>query len=184
MTNILFPQPSRDGLLSISHITASQSGLGWKGPLRPCSSNPRAIGRDTFHQTRLLKAPSGLALNTFWMGASTIPLGNLLQCLTAFTVKNFFLVSSLNLLSFSFKLFPLVLLLPSLIKSSTPAFLQAPFRYWKATIIHYDTSLLNLLSILLNTLQPAVILPFWHLFIPFNYTDISDILFLFIIRYV
>jgi len=41
-----------------------------------------AMGRDTFHQTRLLKAPSSLALNTSREGAATASLGNLCQCLT------------------------------------------------------------------------------------------------------
>ncbi|NXT14705.1 TIE2 protein, partial [Prunella fulvescens] len=45
------------------------------------SSNP------TFHYTRLLRAPSNLALNT---PTSTTSLGNLLQCLTILTIKNFF----------------------------------------------------------------------------------------------
>ena len=41
-------------------------------------------------------------------GTITI-LGSLCQCLTALTVENFFLKSNLNLLFYSFKLFPLVL---------------------------------------------------------------------------
>ena len=43
-------------------------------------------------------------------GASVITLGNLFQCLTTLTVKDFFLISNLNLPSLSFKPFPLVLL--------------------------------------------------------------------------
>jgi len=39
------------------------------------------MGKDTFHYTRLLKAPSNLALNTSMEGASTASLGNLFQCL-------------------------------------------------------------------------------------------------------
>jgi len=38
--------------------------LYWKGPFKSLSYNPPAMGRDTFHWTRLLKAPSNLALNT------------------------------------------------------------------------------------------------------------------------
>ena len=30
-------------------LTESQNGLGWKGPSRSSSSNPPAMGRDTFH---------------------------------------------------------------------------------------------------------------------------------------
>jgi len=47
---------------------------------------PPAMGRDTFHWTRLLKAPSSLALNTAREGEATPALGNLFQCLTALTV--------------------------------------------------------------------------------------------------
>jgi len=54
------------------------------------------MGRDTFHQTRLLKAPSSLALNTAREGAARASLGNLCQGLTTLRVKNFVLVSNLN----------------------------------------------------------------------------------------
>ena len=47
-------------------------------------------------------------------------LGNLFQCLTTHTVKNFFLMFSLNLSSFSFKLLPLVQLLQALVRSLSP----------------------------------------------------------------
>jgi len=49
------------------------------------------------------------------------PLGNLCQCLTTLTVKNFFLISSLHLRSFSLKLLPLVLLQWALIRSLSAA---------------------------------------------------------------
>jgi len=65
------------------------------------------MSRDTFHQTRLLRAPSSLAWNTSREGAVTASLGSLFQCLTTFTVKNVFLVSSLP--SFSLNPLPLVL---------------------------------------------------------------------------
>jgi len=58
---------------------------------------------------RLLKAPSNLALNVSRDGAATTSLGNLCQCFTTRVVKNFFLIASLNLLSFSLK--PLLLVL-------------------------------------------------------------------------
>jgi len=58
----------------------------------PSGSNPPAMSRDTFYQTRLLKAPSNLALNT-----SRAFLGNLFQCCTTLMVKNFFLIPNLNL---------------------------------------------------------------------------------------
>jgi len=59
-------------------------------------------------------------------------LGNLFLCLTTLSVKNLFLISSLNLLSSSLKPVPLVLSLPVLIASPSPAFLSAPFKRWKA----------------------------------------------------
>jgi len=80
------------------------------------------MDRDTFHQTRLLRAPSNLALNTAREGAATASLGNLCQCLNTLTVKNFFLVSNLNLPSVSLKPLPLVLSLHALVKSPCPAF--------------------------------------------------------------
>ena len=49
------------------------------------------------HQTRLLTALFSLAWNTSRDGASTASLGNLFQCLTTLSVKNFLLVSDLNL---------------------------------------------------------------------------------------
>ncbi|KAK4825513.1 hypothetical protein QYF61_000026, partial [Mycteria americana] len=82
---------------------------------------------------RLIKAPSNLALNTSREGVSTTFLGNLFQCRTTLTVKNFFLISNLNLPSFSLKLLPLILSLRSLTKilegcyrvSLEPSLLQA-----------------------------------------------------------
>jgi len=71
----------------------------------------------------LLRAPSNLALNTAREGAATASLGNLFQSLTTLTVKNFFLISHLNLPSFSSKPFPLVLSLQTLVKSRSPSFL-------------------------------------------------------------
>jgi len=81
------------------------------------------MGRDTFHQTRLLKAPPSLALNTAREGAATASLGSLGQGLETLTVKNFLLISCLNLPSFSLKPLPFLLSLQALIKSPSPAFL-------------------------------------------------------------
>jgi len=81
-----------------------------------------------------LRAPSNLALNTSREEAATASLGNLCQCFTILMVKNFFLVSNLNLPSFSLQPFPLVLSVHTLVKSPSPSFLYAPFRYWKAAI--------------------------------------------------
>jgi len=54
------------------------------------------MGRDPFHQPRVLRAPSDLALNTAREGAATAFLGSLGQGLITLTVKNFFLVSNLS----------------------------------------------------------------------------------------
>jgi len=67
------------------------------------------VSRDPFHLPRLLRAPSNLALNPAREEAATASLGNLCQCLTTLRVKNFFLISSLNLLSFNLKPLPLLL---------------------------------------------------------------------------
>ena len=61
-------------------------------------------------------------------------MGNLFQCLTTLTVKNFFLISSLSLPSSSLKPFSPILSLHALINSPSPAFLSASFRFWKASI--------------------------------------------------
>jgi len=83
-----------------------------------------AVSRDIFNFIRLLRAPSSLALNVSRDGALTTSLGNLCQGFTILTVKNFFFISSLNLLSFSVKPLPLVLLQQALLKSLSPSFLQ------------------------------------------------------------
>jgi len=45
------------------------------------------MGGGIFHLTRLLKAPSNIALNVSRDGASTASLGNLLQCLAALMTR-------------------------------------------------------------------------------------------------
>jgi len=84
------------------------------------------MSRDIFHWIRLLWAPSSLTLNVSRDGVSTTSLCNLFQCLITFTVKNVFLISSLNLPSFGLKL----------LRSLSPSFLQAPFRYCKVSPQH------------------------------------------------
>ena len=49
-------------------------------------------------------------------------------------VKNFLLISNLNLPCLSLKPFPLVLSLSNLVNSHSPSYLYAPFKYWKATM--------------------------------------------------
>ena len=67
------------------------------------------MNRDIHGQIRLPKALFILALKVSRDGESTKSLGNLFQCLTTLTVKDFFLIRNLNLFSLSLKPFPLVL---------------------------------------------------------------------------
>jgi len=48
------------------------------------------MSRDIFHQPRLFRAPSSLALNTAREGAATASLGNLCQCYTTLMVKKLY----------------------------------------------------------------------------------------------
>jgi len=104
-------------------------GLVWvgrdlEGHLVP---NPPAMGRDIFHQPRVLRAPSNLALSTAREGAATASLGNLGQGLTTLMGKNFFLIPDLNLPSFSLQPFSLVLTGPG--EKSFSSFFM-----WKAVL--------------------------------------------------
>ena len=101
------------------------------------------MSRDIFHQTRLLRAPSNLALNTAREGASTASLGKLFQCFTTLTVKNFLLISNINLPSFSLQPFPLVLSLHTLVKSPSPSFLSAPSGTGSCSKVTPEPSLLQ-----------------------------------------
>ena len=78
-------------------------------------STPPAMGRVTNHQTRLPRATSSLALNASSNRASTTSLGNLFQCVTTLFVRNFLLISYLDLPCLSLKPFPLVLSLSTLV---------------------------------------------------------------------
>ena len=84
------------------------------------------------HQTRLPRATSSLALNACRDGASTASLGNLFQCVTTLCVKNFLLISNLNLPCLSLKPVPLVLSLYTHVNSHSPSCLYSLFKYWKA----------------------------------------------------
>ena len=79
-------------------IIESQTGLGWKGPFKGHLVQAPAMSRDLFNWIMLLRVPSNLALNIARGGASTTSLGNLGQCLITLIAKDFFLISSLNLL--------------------------------------------------------------------------------------
>lgn len=104
-------------------IIESKNGLNWKGSQGSLCSNLAASGRFANCLSKYyIRAPSNLDLNTSRNGVSTASLGKLFQCLTTFTIKNYFKTSNLNhlnLLSFNFPLF-LPLTLPD--KESLPFF--------------------------------------------------------------
>lgn len=54
------------------------------------------------HYSRLVRAPSKLALNTYRARGNHNISGQPVQCLTICTIEKFFLISNLNLLSFMF----------------------------------------------------------------------------------
>ena len=124
----------QNGVWHGSVYEESQNCLGWKGPQWSSSFNPPAMCRVTNHHTRLPRATSSLALNASRDGASTTSLGNMLQCVTNLWVKNFLLISNLNLPCLSLKSFPFVLSLSTLVNSHCPSCFYAPFKYWKATM--------------------------------------------------
>jgi len=101
------------------------------------------MSRDIFHQPRVLRAPSSLALDTAREGAATASLGSLGQCFTTLMGKNFFLIPDLNLPSFSLQPFPLVLSLHTLVKSPSPSFLQAPSVTGSCSKVTLEPSLLQ-----------------------------------------
>ena len=97
---------------------------------RLCANHQRIAN----HQSRLPRATSSVVLNASSDGTSTTSLGNLFQCITTLWVKNFLLISNLNLPCLSLRPFPLVLSLSTLVNSHNPSCLCAPFKYWKATM--------------------------------------------------
>jgi len=85
-----------------------------------------AMCRVTNQQTRLPRATSSLALNASRVWGIHSLLGQPVQCVTTLWVKNFLLISNLNLPCLSLKPFPLVLsnepLLGSILSSLAPNF--------------------------------------------------------------
>jgi len=79
-------------------------------------------------------------------GASTAPLGNLFQCLTTLVVKNFFLISNLNLPSFNLKPLTPCPITTSPSKKSLSSFLVGFFRYWKAAVRSHRSLLFSRLN--------------------------------------
>ena len=90
---------------------------------------PPAMCRVTNHYTRMPRATSSLALNASRNGASTTSMGNSFQCFTTLCVKNFLLISNLNLPYLNLKSFLLILSLSTLENSRSPSCLYAPFKY-------------------------------------------------------
>ena len=108
--------------------------FGLEGTLQIISFQPPAMGRDTFHQTRLLKAPSHLALNTAREWAATASLDNLCQCLTTVLVKKFLpCIQSKSTLP-QFKAITHVLLLQTLLKVFPHLSYKPALKYWKASM--------------------------------------------------
>lgn len=70
-----------------------------RGPLKAIWSHTPATNKETYSCIRLLRAASNLTWSVFSDGASTTSLGTLSQCLTTLIVRNFFLISYLNLSS-------------------------------------------------------------------------------------
>ena len=100
------------------------------------------MGRDIFHQPRVLRAPSSLALNPAREGTATASLGSLLlwaaslgslcQGLTTLIVKSFFLTSTLKYTLFQFKDITPCPTPTCPCQKSLSSFLVGPFRYWNA----------------------------------------------------
>lgn len=94
----------------------TQLGLGWRDLER--GSHLTTTGRPTFPWIRLLTALFILILNIPNGGASQTSLGSLVSSISPpSSSKKFFLISSLNLLSFNLKLLLHVLSLQALVKS-------------------------------------------------------------------
>jgi len=81
---ILEPRVTKAG---VSQVTESSNGCGLERTLQTTQFQPPAVGRDPFHQPRVLQAPSNLALNPAREGAAAASLGSL--GLTTLTGKNF-----------------------------------------------------------------------------------------------
>lgn len=101
-------------LWAVGMLIESQTGLDWKRPQSSSSSNFPAVGRDTFHKMRLIRAQSNLSLNTYRHRPFTISLSILFQYFTTLTINYFFIMFNLNLLCFSLKPYPLLLSLHAL----------------------------------------------------------------------
>ena len=116
--------------------------FGLEGTLKNHLVQCLCRGQGHLSPIRLLKALSSLTLNTSKDWTSTTSPDNLFQCLTTLIIKNFFLMSRLNLPSFSLKPLPLVLSLQALVKCLVMQCLEIPFKYWKVARKSLRSSLL------------------------------------------
>lgn len=73
--------------------------IGLEGTLKITSPTP-CFGQDNLSLDEAALSPSNLSLNPSRDGAPTISLGSRCQCLITLSVKNFFLITSLNKLFF------------------------------------------------------------------------------------
>jgi len=84
-------------------VTGSQNRLRWKDPLKAIWSPLNKQGHPQLHRC---SEPIPLSVHR---DGVPLPLDIPCQCLTSLSVKNFFLISHLNLPSFGLKLFPHIL---------------------------------------------------------------------------
>lgn len=97
------------GALINRSFKASQNHFSWKGRLKAFWPNqPPAMSRDA-HSSIRCSEPHPLTSGICREGAATAFLGSLCDCLTALIIKDFFLISSLNVPRSGSKPFPLVL---------------------------------------------------------------------------
>lgn len=99
-------------------VIESQNDLSWMGPLKFISFHLPCHVQRHLLLDQVAQSDDG----TF-----ATSLGNLLQYLATFTVKNLFFISKLNLTFFSLKLLLCFLLLQALAKRLSPYFLSASF---------------------------------------------------------
>jgi len=107
--------------------------LGWKGPLKAIQSNPcHEQGHLQLDEVTQSLVQPDLGRLQGWgihhLAGQPVPGPHHPQCKTL--LPSIQSESSL----FQFKAITLVLLLQALLKSLSPSFLQAPFKYWKAAV--------------------------------------------------
>ena len=121
-------------LLFTGCLIESQNGLSWKRSSKVICSSSLAMKREEGHLQlhQVLGVQSRLTLSVSRDRASTISPDNLCQCFTTLIIIICFFISSLNLLFFRLKPFPLVLSQQSLLKRGLKALqkhLQIELRY-------------------------------------------------------